>query len=247
MSDRNLEYLVNYVGPVLFVKKQSIQYKDETRKLHTCTNQKCKEHGKDNRGFQNYCVKCGHKIEYISANTGERYEVYPLTLDDTFDNHYVPISKSHSNGLTMYNDAISLADDEAVYAPFFNEDEFNYGILAHVELGKYCKNKDCESFDECTRFEYDYCDECGKKNRTHIDKDVYSSIPEKKARKLLESYSSKSNESACVFIENAEFGELVEQFKQTSVCKKGIKAIEKAYGKGSVTVKLAYVQYHQNY
>lgn len=247
MSDRNLEYLVNYIGPVIFVKKKTIQYKDEKRKISTCTNKKCSEHGKNSPGYHsNYCVKCGSNISYVIANTGVKYEIYPLSIDESFDEHYVPINKKHSNGVFSYNENISIADDEAVYAPYFVE-KCLYGILANIELGKYCQNKDCEEFDTCSPFEHDYCAECGKKNRIHNEKDIHSIFELDKAKKILEYYTVNSNLSTCIFVKDPDFDELVEQFKKSKMCKKGIKTIEKAYGEGSAIVRLAYVQYHQNY
>jgi hypothetical protein len=248
MSDRNLEYLVNYIGPVIFVKKKTIQYKDEKRNISTCINKKCSEHGKDGPSYySNYCVKCGSAIDYVMANTGVQYEVYPLSLDNSFDEYYVPITHNHSNGVHAFNEGIQLASDEAVYVPYFKEDEYNYGIMAHVELGQYCQNKACEEFDECVPFEHVYCGECGKKNKARNDKDIYSVFDKKKAKKILKEYDLQTNLSTCVFIAHSDFDEFVKKFQESKQCEKGIKTIEKAYGKGSAIVRLAYVQYHQNY
>ena len=130
---------------------------------------------------------------------------------------------------------------------FYFVEKCLYGILANIELGKYCQNKDCEEFDTCSPFEHDYCAECGKKNRIHNEKDIHSIFELEKAKKILEYYTVNSNLSTCIFVKDPDFDELVEQFKKSKMCKKGIKTIEKAYGEGSAIVRLAYVQYHQNY
>jgi len=247
MSDRNLEYIVNYIGPVIFVKKKTIQYRDEVRKLHTCSNKKCSEHGKDIFHYH-YCIKCGSEINYVKCETGIRYEVYPTSLDDNFDNNYIPMTKHHSNGLTMFNEIINLSEDEAVYAPYFEQDsEFNCGIQAYIELGKYCQNESCEDFDECAPSDHDYCSECGHKNKIHKDVDITSSFSEKLAKSILKTYGVTTNLSVCEFIENDRFTTIVDEFRNSEKCKQGIDAIEKAYGKGSATIKLAFIQYHQNY
>lgn len=247
MSDRNLEYIVNYIGPVLFVKKKTIQYREEKRKQQTCSNKKCTEHGKDCFHYH-YCIKCGHKVEYLQATTGKKYEIYPLSLDDTFDSNYVPINKHHCNGVESFNGAIHFADDEAVYTPYFEQDsEFNCGLQAYIEQGKYCQNKSCDEFDECALPDHDYCGECGTKTKIQKDTDMVSSFNQKDAKKILKSYQPTSNLSACNFIEDDRFDKIVDDFKASKKCKQGIKTIEKAYGKGSVTVRLAFVQYHQNY
>lgn len=247
MSDRNLEYIVNYIGPVLFVKKKKIQYKGESRKQQTCTNQKCSEHGKDCYHYH-YCIKCGNKIEYIHAMKGEKYEVYPISLDDTFDSNYIPINKRHSNGVDCFNGVVTLLDDEDVYAPYFEQDsEFNCGIQAYIEQGKYCQNKSCEEFDECALPDHDYCGDCGHKNKVHKDTDIVSCFNQKDAKKTLKAYQTTNNLSACNFIEDERFDKVMSDFAASEKCKQGIKTIEKAYGKGSVTVRLAFVQYHQDY
>lgn len=249
MSHRNLEYLVNYIGPVLFVKKQKVEYKDEKRKLYTCSNKNCSKHGKDLYARREYCVKCGHKIEYIECLTGERYETWPFDVDEKFDNFYVLMNNKASNGISSLNKNITLADDEIVFVPYFNTDTtpFNCGILNYVELGKYCKNKECENFDECLPFKHDYCGDCGKKNKIKRDGDLYSSFPLKDAKSILKLYETQSILSECRFINDSTFDKVVLDFEQSEMCKLGIKCIEKAYGKGSVTIRLAFIQYHQNY
>lgn len=247
MSDRNLEYVFNYIGPVLYVKHKTVKYIKDKRKKHMCPNKKCAEYGNDlNICHDNYCVRCGHKIEYLSCDSGERFIDYSSELIDD----YVLLTQQHCNGVHAFNENITLAADESVYVPSYGVIENFCGIEAHIELGKYCKNKTCDSFDECVPYRNDYCGECGKKNKNHRDAEIVktaSLFTLKEAKKIMKNYGLSSSLSACNFIDDERFDKLDHDYKASKLCKKSIKSLEKIYGKDSVKVKLAFVQYHENF
>ena len=50
-----------------------------------------------------------------------------------------------------------------------------------------------------------------------------------------------------VLFENSIFDDVIKKYKKTDEYKKVIKILEKLYGKDSVTLLTAFVQYHDNY
>lgn len=246
MSNRNLQYINNYVGPVFLLKKKKITFAARDFKRDTCSNPSCSNHGDDTLqlGFYNYCPKCGSKVKYCSIE--KKVEVYPSISDDWFANNMITVANDYFNGISMYLVEPLLSADEFLYLPFV-ENKSDFAIYSSVSLGKYCKNKKCNVYDECTNGSYDYCVECGNKLKLDWDSDTHSIFDNKTTKEILKSYVNKTNTDYFVLFENHIFDDIVKKYKETEDYHRIVKILEDLYGENSVTLLTAFVQYHDNY
>lgn len=246
MSDRNLQYINNYIGPVFLLKKKKVTLAPRGIKRETCSNTSCPNHGDDTLqlGFYNYCPRCGSKVKYCSLE--KKVEVYPSIANDWFANNMITVANDYFNGISMYLDEPLLSADETLYLPFI-EEKSEFAICSSVTLGKYCKNKECNDYDECTNGSYDYCVECGGKLKSVWEADTNSIFDKNTTKELLKAYVNKTNTDYFVLFENSIFDDVIKKYKKTDEYKKVIKILEKLYGKDSVTLLTAFVQYHDNY
>lgn len=246
MSTRNIQYLVNYIGPVLLVNKLNIKTTKSKQKVTGCINPSCVKYSQSIYGCPNFCTVCGSKIGYVDSN--EKIEVRPGILNEAFYSEFVPISQKHFNGIEQFIKDYYFADNEVVYVPYVDiEEKFEFGICSYQEFGKICNNKDCEHFEDYTDASFDYCDECGSKLELYKEYTTGSILDQKVADSILSQYTDDTNFDTVKFIENEKLLALLEDYKQTAETSEAIKLIEKTYGKGSVNVVLMYVKYHQNY
>lgn len=242
---RNTEYLCHYLGPAIFIKTKSKKFIKNEEKIECCGNINCIKYGKKRKGFPNFCSECGYQIKYQSIQ--KDIELLPTNINEEIFDNFTLFYPNHYNGIEQYIKQKDISDDELVYVPFTEGEDFEFGIFSFEELTKNCMNSDCEMFEEGINCKYHYCIDCGKKLDVNFERDVHSIFKDKKTDSLLKKYANETNVDSISIIEDSSFDKALDDFKQTLICKETIQAIEKAYGKGSASVVLVNAKYHQNY
>jgi hypothetical protein len=244
---RGIEYIQHYMGPVFFVNKKTVTYSTISRKIESCPNTDCPKHQESVQGMPFYCTECGSKIDRVLCE--KKFEDSPSSFTDNFFNQAFLVSNKHINGtdVFMLGDSLFFENDsQQVYVPKFKPTEFTFGIIDSKTFGKQCVNEQCRYQHYYTDVSYKHCPECGASLVINITHDVEGVLSEKEASTLFESYV-QDNFDNFMFVDNHEWDYLVNQYSATTACKEIIRNIEKAYGYGCVTMRLAVVSYHRNF
>ena len=243
----DIEYITHYLGPVFFVNKRSFQYTTLTRKVESCPNEACKEHQKPVHGMPLHCTACGSKISLVLCS--KKIEDTPACFVDDFYKKCFGVSNRAFNGTDSFmedNVTFFNNDNELVYVPIFEKSQLKYSIQRDNTLGKFCIKESCRCHKKYTHTEYDYCPECGSKlwlNKTESVTGHFS----KETMVVLDKHHDTGRFDLIEFLDEPELNKLVVDYKKSKDCKSIIADIEKAYGKGCVTMKLAFVSYHSIY
>lgn len=244
---RDIEYIRRYIGPVFFVEKKSIEYGSVSRKIESCPNAECPQHQKTVLGLPHHCFECGSKIENVLCE--KKFERMPNTHLKDFYDKAIGVCNQTFNGVRAFmepNVKLFADDNQVVYVPRLSKDEEQFAIIGNKTFGHYCVNEDCMWHERYANTEHKYCEECGGKLHINITHNVTGIINEQAAIDILDGYSHK-NYDHFEFINNQAFIYLVENYSQTDLCKELISVLEKTYGEGCVSMRLAFVSYHSHY
>lgn len=240
-----IAYIQHYIGPVFFVDKKTVEYSTISRKIESCPNIECKKHQQPISGLPLYCTECGSKIQMVLCE--RNVEKSPSFYTENFYDMCASISNSHVNGTAYFMEpSIRLfhSDNNLVYVPKLRDYELNFALIDNKTIGTYCENEKCKLKHRYTNSEYKHCPDCGEKTFVNITHSM--TLPLNEDTSIFEKYSN-SNYDSFQLIKNNSFQELVTDYVKTENAKDLIDIIEKAYGKDSVTVKLAFASYHTHH
>lgn len=244
---RDIEYIRQYIGPVFLVDKKSIKFSTISRNIESCPNTVCPKHQEPVRGMPLHCFECGSKI--TDVHCVKHFEETPSVHSKSFHDQCLGLSNHQFNGISCFmepNVELFTDKNKQVYVPKFKKDKEYFAIMNNKTVGQYCINEECMLCNRYENREHKHCEECGGKLFVNITHDVYGPIQDTVAISVFECYMHK-NHDHFEFIDNPEWEHFVETYQQTEHCKELISVIEKTYGEGSVTMKLAFVSYHSIY
>lgn len=241
---KDIEYIRQYIGPVFFVNKKSVKYSEITRNIDTCPNPDCPKHQKPVDGLPLFCTECGSKVQMILCK--KKYEQTPSSFNKEFYSKCGGVSNNTVNGTNYFMDkSVKLFADDSymAYVPFFKPSDFQFGIMDNKTFGTFCVNENCRCYKSYTDSSSKYCHDCGHKLSINITSSVSGLLSQDEATSILATYN-QSNHDSFQFIKHPEWEKKVDDYSQTEDCKSLISDIEKTYGEGSVTMRLAFVSYH---
>jgi len=244
---RDIEYIRRYIGPVFFVEKKSIEYGSFSRNIESCPNTECSQYQKPVRGMPHHCFECGSKIDNVRCE--KQFEKMPNTHLNDFYDKAIGVCNQTFNGVRSFmepNVKLFADDNQIVYVPRLAKDEEHFAIIGNKTFGHYCINNDCIGNTRYANTDYKYCEECGEKLHINITHNVTGIMNEHAAIEILDNHSHK-NYDHFEFIDHQVFIYLVENYSQTDRCKELISVLEKTYGEGCVSMRLAFVSYHSHY
>jgi len=240
-----IAYIQNYIGPVFFVDKKTVEYSTINRNIESCPNIECEKHQQPVSGLPLHCTECGSKIQMVLCE--RNIEKTPSFYTENFYGMCASISNSHVNGTSYFMDpSVKLfnSDNELAYVPKLRDSELKFALIDNKTIGTYCENEKCKLKHRYTNSEYKHCPECGEKTFVNITHSITLPLNEDEA---IFEQSINVNYDNFQLIQNSDWQKLVIDYAETENCKKLINIIEKAYGKDSVIVKLAFVSYHTHH
>lgn len=244
---RDIEYIRRYSGPVFFVEKKSIEFGSVSRNIESCPNAGCSQHQKPVLGLPHYCFECGSKIDNVRCE--KQFERMPNTHLKDFYDKAIGVCNQTFNGVRSFmepNVKFFADDNHQVYVPKLGKDEEQFAIIDNKTVGHYCINGACHLNERYANTEHNYCHECGGKLSINITHNVTGMCSEREAVSIFNSFSH-DNYDRFQFLDIPPLNDLVQKYSQTDRCKELFSVLEKTYGEGCVSMRLAFVSYHSHY
>lgn len=243
MNRKDLKYITYYIGPVLHVHKQKIDFVTLTKEAKGCSNPSCVSYGDKLSAEVDddiFCTDCGTKIGCFTMM--KQVEIMPSKYQKSFYNNNKHISNYKFN--VFKSDLAPFeTDSEVVYVPDIYHGNFDFGIINKRMLSKVCRNQKCYNYSNKTNISYSFCQDCGHKLENNVDDKPYGVLSEEEIIEYFRNLNDTVVEKFS-FLNHTIFNRFIDIYSKTDYYKNSIEAIEAAYGVGSVELKLAYVQYY---